>query len=306
VLSYRHAYHAGNHADVLKHLVLARLLAYLTAKPGAAPGAPGSPPALGVKGKPLCYIETHAGAGLYRLDSPQAQRLQEFRDGIARLWARADLPAPLAAYVETVRALNPDGTLIRYPGSPWIARHLLRPDDRLILHELHGGEIGPLRDNCAGDRRVRVIEGDGYRGLIAALPPRERRGLVLLDPAYEVKSDYRQVVETLTQAHRRFATGIYALWYPVVERGRLEDLERALARSGISRVQRFELTIAPRRSGPGMGTSGMIVVNPPWTLMAELRPVLAYLAEVLGEGGAGRYRAEALAGDQAGEHLRDR
>jgi 23S rRNA (adenine2030-N6)-methyltransferase len=294
VLSYRHAFHAGNHADVLKHLILSQLLTYLTAKPGAAPGAPGIPPVLGGKAKPLCYIETHAGPGLYRLDSPYARQNREYLGGIARLWNRPDLPAPVASYVEAVRALNPDGTLLHYPGSPWLAQRLLRPDDRLVLHELHGSEIGPLRDNFAGDRRVQVIEGDGYRGLIAALPPRERRGLTLLDPAYEVKSDYRQVVETLTQAHRRFATGTYALWYPVVERRRIDDLERAIRRSGIPRIQRFELAIGPEGRGPAMGTSGMIVVNPPWTLMGELRPALAYLAEVLGQGGAGSYRADEI------------
>lgn len=279
MLSYRHAFHAGNHADVLKHLVLTRALAYLTAKD-----------------KPLCYIETHAGPGLYRLDSPQALQNREFSGGIARLWERADLPPPLAAYVELLRALNPGGTLLRYPGSPWFAQRLLRPADRLVLHELHGSEIGPLRENFAGDRRAQVIGADGYRGLIVALPPRERRGLVLLDPSYEVKTDYRQVAETLTQAHRRFATGTYALWYPVVERGRIDELDRALAGAGIPRIQRFELAVRPEGRGSGLGTSGMIVVNPPWTLLEELRPALAYLAEVLGEAGGGRWRAEVLAG----------
>jgi 23S rRNA (adenine2030-N6)-methyltransferase len=280
VLSYRHAFHAGNHADVLKHLVLTRVLTYLTSKD-----------------KPLCYIETHAGPGLYRLDSPHAQQNKEFSSGIARLWNRSDLPAPLASYVDLVRSLNADGTLPHYPGSPWLAQRLLRPSDRLILHELHGSEIGPLRDNFAGDCRVQVIEGDGYRGLLAALPPRERRSLILLDPAYEVKSDYRQLAETLIQAHRRFATGTYALWYPVVERGRIDDLERALARSGIPRIQRFELAVRPDGGGRGMGTSGMIVVNPPWTLMEEMRTAMDYLAAVLGDGGHGSYRADELAGE---------
>jgi 23S rRNA (adenine2030-N6)-methyltransferase len=278
MLSYRHAFHAGNHADVLKHLVLTRVLSYLTAK-----------------AKPLCYIETHAGPGLYRLDDPYAQKNQEYLGGIARVWSRPDLPAPLAAYVDLVRTLNPGGTLLRYPGSPWLAQRLLRPGDRLLLHELHGSEIGPLREGFADDRRVQVTEGDGYRGLLAALPPRERRGLALLDPAYEVKSDYRQVVETLTLAHRRFATGIYALWYPVVEPGCIDDLERAIARSGIPRIQRFELAVRPAGRVHGMGTSGMVVVNPPWTLMGELRPALAYLAKVLGEGGTGSFRADELA-----------
>jgi 23S rRNA (adenine2030-N6)-methyltransferase len=278
VLSYRHAFHAGNHADVLKHLVLSRLLSYLTGKD-----------------KPLCYVESHAGPGLYPLDSPQARQNREYLGGIGWLWDRADLPPPLAGYVDLVRALNPDGALRLYPGSPWLAQRLLRRGDRLILHELHGSEIGLLRDNFAADRRVQVVEADGYRGLIAVLPPRERRGLVLLDPSYELKTDYRQVIETLTQAHHRFATGVYALWYPVVERGRIVDLERAVARSGIPRIQRFELAVRREGRAPGMGASGMIVVNPPWTLIAELRPALAYLAEALGEGGEGGWRAEELA-----------
>ncbi len=280
MLSYRHAFHAGNHADVLKHLVLTQVLGYLTAKP-----------------KPLCYCESHAGPGLYRLDSPEAGKTLDYQGGIARLWDRDDLPPPLAAYLAVVRGLNPDGALRRYPGSPWIARQLLRPSDRLVLHELHGSEIGPLRDNFAGDRRVQVHEGDGYRGLIAALPPRERRGLTLLDPAYEVKDDYRQVVETLALAHRRFATGVYALWYPVLDPGRRDDLDRALAGTGIRRVQRLELSIRPEGRGTGMGTSGVVLVNPPWNLLDELSPSLAYLAENLGEGGGGSYRAEALVGD---------
>jgi 23S rRNA (adenine2030-N6)-methyltransferase len=287
VLSYRHGYHAGNHADVLKHLVLTRLLTYLARKD-----------------KPLCYIESHAGPGLYRLDSPQAQQNLEYDGGIGRLWDRRDLPAAIEAYLGLVRALNPDGNLRHYPGSPWIARQLLRPVDRLVLHELHSSEIGPLRDNFAGDRRVQVIEGDGYRGLVAALPPRERRGLVLLDPAYEVKSDYRQVAETLALAHRRFATGVYVLWYPVVEGGRRDDLERAIARSGIPRIQRYELGVRPAGQGPGMGTSGLMVVNAPWVLMDELRPALAYLADVLGELGAGHFKAEEMIGTSPADQPR--
>jgi 23S rRNA (adenine2030-N6)-methyltransferase len=280
VLSYRHAFHAGNHADVLKHLVLTQVLSYLTAKP-----------------KPLCYCESHAGAGVYRLDSPQAVKTLDYQGGIARLWGRQDLPVALATYVALVRSLNPDGVLVRYPGSPWLAHRLLRATDRLVLHELHGSEIGPLRDNFAGDRRVQVHEGDGYSGLIAALPPQERRGLVLLDPAYEVKTDYRQVVDTLIQAHRRFATGVYALWYPVLHPRRSDDLERALTRSGIRRVQRYELSIRSAGQGPGLGTSGMILINPPWNLLETLRPSLAYLAETLGEEDRHSWSADELVGD---------
>lgn len=297
MLSYRHAFHAGNHADCLKHLILARVLTYLTAKPGTAAGAPGIPPVLGGKDKPICYCETHAGPGLYALDSPQAQQNQEYLSGIARLWGRQDLPPSLAAYVALVQDCNGPGDLRRYPGSPWLAQRLLRPGDRLILHELHSAEIGPLHDNFGGDRRVRVIAGDGFQGLLAAVPPPERRGLVLIDPAYEVKTDYQQVADTLAKAHRRFATGVYALWYPVVERRRIDALERAIVRSGIRRVQRYELAIRDEGRGSGMAASGMVVVNPPWTLLEDLRPALDYLARALGEGGAGRFRAEELVGD---------
>jgi 23S rRNA (adenine2030-N6)-methyltransferase len=314
MLSYRHAFHAGNHADCLKHLILTRVLTYLAPRPDAAPGSsgitpvlgaspgvapctPGIPPVLGGKDKPLCYCETHAGPGLYALDSPQAQQNQEYLGGIARLWGRQDLHPSLAAYLALVRDCNGPGELRRYPGSPWLAQRLLRPVDRLILHELHSAEIGPLRNNFAGDRRVQVIAGDGYRGLRAAVPPRERRGLVLIDPAYEVKTDYRQVIEALSQAHRRFATGVYALWYPVVERGRIDALERAIARSGIRRVQRYELAIRNEGRGSGMAASGMVVVNPPWTLLEDLRPALDCLAQALGEGGQGGFRAEELVGE---------
>ena len=280
MLSYRHAFHAGNHADCLKHLILTRLLTHLTAKD-----------------KALCYCETHAGPGLYALDSPQAQQNQEYLGGIGRLWGRRDLPPGLTAYLALVQACNGPGPLRRYPGSPWLAQRLLRPGDRLILHELHGAETGPLRGNFAGDRRIRVVEGDGFRGLIASLPPRERRGLTLIDPAYEVKTDCQQVVETLTEAHRRFATGVYALWYPVVERGRIDALERHLTRSGIRRVQRYELAVRDEARGPGMAASGMLVVNPPWTLLDDLSPEMEALASALGERGAGRFRAEQLIGD---------
>jgi 23S rRNA (adenine2030-N6)-methyltransferase len=276
MLSYRHSFHAGNHADVLKHLVLCRILSYLVRKD-----------------KPLCYVDTHAGAGGYALRSPQAQKNREYETGIGRLWQRQDLPAPLAGYVDLVQRFNPDGELSQYPGSPWLARQLLRPGDRLFLHELHPADCAALREQAAADRRVKVTCTDGYQGCVALLPPRERRGLVLMDPPFELKTDYRQVVETLQQVHKRFATGIYALWYPVVERARIEQMERTLRATGIPAVDRYELAIAPDRRGHGMTASGLLVVNPPWTLREEMECCLPWLARELG-GAGGAFRVETL------------
>ena len=272
MLSYRHSFHAGNHADVLKHLVLVRILDYLARKD-----------------KPLCYLDTHAGAGGYSLRGEQALKNREFETGIGRLWGRADLPAPLAAYVGLVRRFNPGPDLLHYPGSPWLARQLLRPADRLFLHERHPADCAALGDQSADDRRVKVSCGDGYQGCIALLPPRERRGLVLIDPPYELKGDYRQAVETLREAHRRFSTGVYALWYPVVERARVEGMERALRATGIPRLDRYELAVAPDRRGHGMTGSGLLVVNPPWGLREEMETCLPWLVRDLsGDGGGCR------------------
>ncbi len=280
MLSYRHSFHAGNHADVLKHLVVTRILSYLAQKD-----------------KPLCYLDTHAGAGGYALDSTQAQKNREYETGIGRLWGRTDLPAPVAEYVRLVQAFNPDGALRQYPGSPWFARQLLRATDRLLLYELHSTDAGLLREQMAGDRRIKLFQEDGYRGCIARLPPPERRGLVLMDPPYELKSDYQQVVETLRHAHRRFASGVYGIWYPVVERSRIERLERAVRDSAIARVDLYELTIAPDHRGHGMTGSGLLVVNPPWRLRSEMETVLPYLAEFLADTGQGGFRVRELSGE---------
>ena len=276
MLSYRHAFHAGNHADVLKHLVLCRSLAYLTRKD-----------------KPLCYLDTHAGAGGYALQGPEARKNREYETGIGCLWGREDLPAPLADYVALVRRFNADGVLRLYPGSPWFARQLLRADDRLFLHELHPADCAALREQTLGDRRVKLACTDGFQACIALLPPPSRRGLVLMDPPFELKSDYERLVDTLRQAHRRFATGVYALWYPVVERRRIETLERAVRATGIPRVDRYELAVAPDRPGHGMTASGLLVINPPWGLRADMETSLPWLARTLGGEGGG-FRVETL------------
>lgn len=279
MLSYRHGFHAGNFADVLKHTTLCYVLSYLLKKD-----------------KPFRYIDSHAGAGRYALASGFAQKNREYENGIGRLWGHSELPPLVADYVDLVRRLNENGQLRHYPGSPAIAGLMLRPEDRLFLYELHNNEFELLRGNFRGDRRARLIHGNGLEGVIASVPPKERRGLVLFDPSYEIKSDYHDVVDTLRKAHRRFETGMYAIWYPVVERRRVQEMERAIKASGIKRVQLFELGIRPD-SAPGMGASGMILVNPPWDLMAKMRDTLPWLAKTLGEQGQGHYRVEELAGE---------
>ncbi|WP_020160302.1 23S rRNA (adenine(2030)-N(6))-methyltransferase RlmJ [Methylobacter marinus] len=280
MLSYRHAFHVGNFADVLKHLILIRILEYLKKKD-----------------KPFCCVDTHAGPGAYALDSEYALENREFDNGIGKLWQRHDLPDGVAAYVELIRQFNGQEPLRRYPGSPLIAQRLLRDADRLFLYELHSTEIALLTEAVNRDRRIKVFHDDGLKNAIGLLPPAERRGLVLIDPSYEMKSDYQEVVNTLVKMHKRFATGIFALWYPVVERRRNDALEQALQNSGIKNIQLFELGIQADTSEHGMTASGMIVINPPWTLKPDMERVLPWLADVLGESGAGFFRVRKLAGE---------
>ena len=281
MLSYQHSCHAGNHGDVLKHLVLTRILTYLVQKPA-----------------PLLYVDTHAGAGGYRLDSPMALKVSEFRHGIGALWGRDDLPAPLAEYLALVKRFNRDAaTLGWYPGSPWLARQLLRPADRLELCELHPADFPRLRKLFAGEPRVHCHESDGFARSLALVPPIEKRGLVLIDPAYEQKQDYQKVAEQLMGLHRRFATGVYALWYPVVDPARIQRLHQQLARSGIRRIDVYELYRDGEQRQSGMNGSGMVVINPPWRLREELSAALPWLAEAVGEAGRGSWRTLELVGE---------
>jgi len=280
MLSYRHGFHAGNHADVLKHIVLMRILDHVVKKD-----------------KPFCCVDTHAGAGTYLLTGEYAQKTREFETGIAKLWGRDDLPDAVDRYVSAVKALNTTEALRVYPGSPVFERHFLRDRDRLFLFELHSTEIELLKAFAHRDKRIKVVHGDGLSECIGLFPPDERRGVALLDPSYEIKTDYRQVVETLAMLYRRFATGTYAIWYPVIERHRVNQLERAVKRSGVRKVHRYELGIRADAQGHGMTASGMIVVNPPWTLDGEMKDILPYLARTLGEDGKGFHRTDVLAGE---------
>lgn len=276
MLSYRHAFHAGNYADVLKHCVLVQILRYLTQKD-----------------KPLCYLDTHAGAGFYHLTGPQALKTGEFQQGIGTLWTRQDLPPALAEYRDIVR-FGAGDHLTGYPGSPWFAQHLLRPQDRLVLCELHPKDSAQLQRTFGSAPNVRCYDEDGWQKSLALMPPKERRGLVLMDPSYEVKEDYSKAVEHLKQLHQKFATGVYALWYPIADLSRTETMLRRLSKSGIPRMQLFEVGTTRQHSQPGMTGAGMIVINPPWNLTELMTPVLPYLAQRL--GGEAYWRMEELTG----------
>lgn len=272
MLSYRHAFHAGNHADVLKHLVQVLLLQYLVKK----------------EGKALRYIDTHAGAGSYDLRAANACKNREFDSGIARLWQRADLPPSLESYVTLVRTVNPAGQLVQYPGSPSIAAKILHASHRLQLFELHPDDARRLARWAAHDRRIKVEQGDGIAALKAILPPIERRALVMIDPPYEVKTDYTTVVSALQLATRKFATGVYALWYPLLAREAVSTLVKKLEAMPVQSLL-VELPVQAA-AGEGMYGSGMFIVNPPWVLQQQLESCLPYLQTVLASSDAQPWR----------------
>jgi 23S rRNA (adenine2030-N6)-methyltransferase len=267
MFSYRHAFHAGNHADVLKHLILLRVLRHLQAKD-----------------KPLWLIDTHAGAGAYAFDDSLIAGRDEYRSGIGRLAPLSDMPDDVADYVDAVQAFNPDGLLRHYPGSPALMAERLRPDDRLWLHELHPTDAALLRENFKRHRQVRVIEDDGFSGLKAHLPPQPRRALVLLDPPYEDKRDYRRLLDCLRDALVRFAQGSYLIWYPLVQKHEALNLPAQLERLGVDSWLQAELQVcAPPAGGHGLYGSGVWVINPPYTLRADLQISLPWLVRQLGQ-----------------------
>jgi 23S rRNA (adenine2030-N6)-methyltransferase len=267
MLAYRHAFHAGNHADVFKHIVLLLLMRHMA-----------------LKDKGYRMVDTHAGAGLYALDSPQARKKGEYLNGIARLWERDDLPAPAAHYLQGVRSLNADGALRQYPGSPLLAHLLLRPQDQLRLFELHPSDHQALRALLGAAKGVEVRLADGFAALKSQLPPPTRRALVLIDPSYEGVGDYTRVLDTLRDALRRFADGVYMVWYPVVNKPGATALVqglKALAPRGwlhaLLSVQQVDAL------GFGLAGSGIVVINPPHTLHAQLQTLLPWLAQALAQ-----------------------
>jgi len=283
-MNYRHAFHAGNFADVVKHAVLCRLLAHLVAKKN-----------------PFRVIETHAGAGAYDLAGEAANRTQEWRQGIGRL-----IEQPLAGeagqllepYLALVRATSRPGTLDLYPGSPLLARAFCRERDRMIFCELHAEEYAALDRNLRGDRRAKAVEIDGWAALKAYLPPKERRGLVLIDPPFEATGEFERLRDGLSEGARRWSSGIFVLWYPIKNEREVRLFERRLARLEIAKLLRIEFAIdKPRAEGP-LGACGMIVVNPPWTLEQELKVILPALAARLGRDRPGRYTLDRLVAER--------
>ncbi len=283
MLSYRHACHAGNHADVLKHLTQMLILQSLRRKE-----------------KPFLYLDTHAGAGRYDLQTALAEKTREYEQGIARVLAAADkqLPAPLRDYVQLITAMNPAAELRYYPGSPWLAEGLLRGQDRARLYELHPADQRLLAATMAqSDKRVQLCKADGFHALKADLPPLEKRGLILIDPPYEIKTDYTTVVKAVQAGYQRFATGIYAIWYPVVQRATVDDLEQAFQASGIRAILQCELNVRADSTEYGMTGSGMLVINPPWQLADQLGAALPWLVDCLAQDSAANGRVRMLVGE---------
>ncbi len=283
-MNYRHAFHAGSFADVHKHAVLCRILHHLCGKPA-----------------PFRVIDTHAGAGLYDLASNEARRSGEWHDGIERLLAAA-LPAPvatlLAPYLEVIGAINERDRLTTYPGSPALVRAALRPQDHLIACELEPKAAAALARNLSRDPRIKTLQIDGWTALNAYVPPKERRGLVLIDPPFEQEREFTQMAHAFAAAHRKWATGIYLLWYPIKGRSEPDAFAKALRRLAIPKMLRAELTVASLSDPTRLNGSGLIVVNPPWMLEDELTTLLPALAALLGRGGQGGFRLDWLAGEE--------
>jgi len=285
-MNYRHAFHAGNIADVLKHAVLARILVHL-----------------GEKAAAFRVIDTHAGAGRYDLASEQAARTGEWQGGIGRLWTAEladDLRGLLAPYLTAVAAANPAGTLRHYPGSPLIALSLMRPQDRLVACELEPAAAAALAANLRRDARARAVAIDGWTALNAYVPPKERRGLVLIDPPYEDKHEFARLADALAGAQRKWATGIYVVWYPIKDRVGPDRLAAVLRRSAVSerrqKIMRVELEWGAVEDRDGLAGAGLVLVNPPWRLADELGRILPALRAALGLRAGGPAKADWLAG----------
>jgi 23S rRNA (adenine2030-N6)-methyltransferase len=282
-MNYRHAFHAGGFADVIKHIVLVRILNHLQDKPA-----------------PFRVVDTHAGAGVYDLTSDEARRGGEWLTGIARLmqarFSETTLPL-LKPYLDIVRAFNTKADLTAYPGSPLIARALLRPQDRLTACEVEPKARKRLIDALRRDTQARVVDLDGWMALPAFVPPKERRGLVLIDPPYEAKNEFERMAEGFAEAFTKWPTGSYLLWYPVKSRRATDSLARRVADTvgagtPPGKCLRLEFSVAPQTAEPGLTSAGLLIVNPPWTLAGELKKILPELEKPLGRGGAGRFRLE--------------
>ncbi|GAA0600669.1 23S rRNA (adenine(2030)-N(6))-methyltransferase RlmJ [Caenispirillum bisanense] len=276
-MNYRHIFHAGNFADVVKHALLALVVDYLTRKD-----------------KPFFVLDTHAGLGAYDLDSEPARRTGESDDGIGRVLAAESPPPELEPYRRALATVAADRPGRWYPGSPRLARALLRPDDRLVAVELHPEDVEALKAEFARDRQVKVVHLDGYTALKAYVPPKERRGLVLIDPPFEQPDEFARLIETLQAAHAKWPTGIYALWYPVKGGGQVPRFHGALAGAGLGDVLLTELTITSPDPGNRLTGTGMVIINPPWLLADQASALLPWLTAVLGRDSGAGWRVEWL------------
>ena len=276
MLSYQHGFHAGNFADVHKHLLLTLLLQ-----------------ALNRKAKPWSYLETHGGRARYDLGGEQASKTGEYRDGIARLWQR---PAPesVHAYLAQVEAVN-DAALACYPGSPLLAAQLAREHDCISVMELHPAEADALKAVFRQDERVAVHHRDGYEGVLSLLPPKPNRGVVLIDPSFEVKQEYTELVTFISKAHKRWPNGSFAIWYPLLPAGLWQKMKTDLVATGIRKILCSEIEISSAEGERGMYGSGMLVINPPWQLDQTLTDISPWLVEQLQvSAGSGTWRLDWL------------
>ena len=277
MLSYRHSYHAGNHADVLKHIVLTLCINSLKEKE-----------------KPFLYLDTHSGAGRYLLQSEHAEKTGEYLSGINLIWQQSETPELLNTYLSVLKRYNPFDNLKYYLGSPLIAKQLLREQDKINLTELHPTDYPLLRQEFSKDKRARVLREDGFSQLKSKLPPESRRGIVLIDPSYEIKDDYQKIPKALLEAYKRFATGIYLIWYPVVSRTQTQKMIDEIVNLGIKKISQFEFAIKPDNNQKGMTASGMIVINPPWKLQQQMQTIMPWLKNTLDTEKTGNYLIKEL------------
>ncbi len=283
-MNYRHPYHAGNFADIVKHLLLTGLLNSLQRKE-----------------TPLCYIDTHAGCGIYNLGASEAQKTLEFQGGVNRLRA-ATAPAPVPwvqQHLERIATLSAEKGGNWYPGSPWLAGRALRPQDRALMLELHPEDAHTLKRHMGRQHNVSVHERDAYEGLTALIPPREKRGLVLIDPPYEQERDDVPVTDLLVRARTKWPTGIYAIWFPIKHRAAVTRFYRHLRDTGIPKILTTELCILPADVPTRLNGSGLVIVNPPWQFDEDCRALLAWLTPVLSDHAGASWTVDWLAGETA-------
>ncbi len=279
-MNYRHAFHAGNFADVLKHIVLCRVLEYMKRKD-----------------KAFRVFDIHAGIGLYDLESDEASRTGEWKDGIEKL-VTAELPAEvgelLAGYLEVVASFNDQQphSIAHYPGSPCITRKLMRKQDRLSLYELHSEDVQTLKTHFTDDYQTRVYHLDGWLAVGSHLPPKERRGLVLIDPPFEQVNEFETIINNLAKAHKKWSGGTYIIWYPVKNTQSVSKFVSLLKAAALGEVLRVEQTVAPVKADQGLSSSGLVIINPPYVLVDELKIIMPFLDQVLGRGTPGTHLLE--------------